>query len=101
MDSDAENADSAINREAALFHRAKKRLTSTLLVLFPATMIGREVCVTLLDDTEVTGRLAFVDGFLNVQLDSCVTVRSPLSANQPTRTADVRIILILLLESLK
>lgn len=39
-------------------------------------MLERSVNVTLLDDTLVTGRLVNVDGFLNMELNSGVTVIS-------------------------
>ncbi len=72
-----EPTSTADDRQAESFLRVKKRLTSTLLTLFPAAMVGKRVRVTLLDDTEVLGRLAFVDGFLNMELDSSVLITPP------------------------
>ncbi|VDL93744.1 unnamed protein product [Schistocephalus solidus] len=75
--------DVVAEREAKFFWGAKKRLTSSLLAIFPAAMTGKRVSVTLLDDTLVTGRLASVDGFLNLELDSGVEIVSSLDAVDP------------------
>lgn len=65
------------DREAESFLRAEKRISSSLLAVLPATLVGSQVCVTLLDDTRITGRLTLVDGFLNLHLESGVTVTPP------------------------
>ncbi|VDK39443.1 unnamed protein product [Taenia asiatica] len=67
----------AHDREAESFLRAEKRIASSLLAVLPATLVGSRVCVTLLDDTRITGRLTLVDGFLNLHLESGVTVTPP------------------------
>ncbi|KAL5108755.1 hypothetical protein TcWFU_003651 [Taenia crassiceps] len=67
----------ARDREAESFLRAEKRISSSLLAVLPATLVGSRVCVTLLDDTRITGRLTLVDGFLNLHLESGVTVIPP------------------------
>ncbi|VDN21887.1 unnamed protein product [Dibothriocephalus latus] len=70
---------------------AKKRLSSSLLAIFPAAMTGKRVSVTLLDDTLITGRLASMDGFLNLELDSGVEVVSPLDSVDPLHLDTIQI----------
>ncbi|VDP95383.1 unnamed protein product, partial [Echinostoma caproni] len=62
------------NRAACENWRAKDRLCSSLLALFPAALVGQVVRVTLLDDSQVTGRLESCDGMLNLVLTGGVLV---------------------------
>ncbi|VDP87261.1 unnamed protein product [Echinostoma caproni] len=62
------------NRAACENWRAKDRLRSSLLALFPAALVGQVVRVTLLDDSQVTGRLESCDGMLNLVLTGGVLV---------------------------
>ncbi|EUB59799.1 PQ-loop repeat-containing protein 2 [Echinococcus granulosus] len=71
------SSKTARDREAESFLRAEKRISSSLLAVLPATLVGSRVCVTLLDDTRITGLLTLVDGFLNLHLESGVTVTPP------------------------
>ncbi|CAL8079922.1 unnamed protein product [Calicophoron daubneyi] len=64
-------------REACENWRARDRLTSSLLAIFPAAMIGQTVTVTLLDETRISGRLTSCDGMLNLVLEGDVTVTRP------------------------
>ncbi|KAA0198641.1 hypothetical protein FBUS_02586, partial [Fasciolopsis buskii] len=67
------------NRAACENWRAKDRLRSSLLALFPAALVGQLVQVTLLDDSQVTGRLESCDGMLNLVLSGGVCVTSDRS----------------------
>nr|CDS20384.1 Mername AA168 protein M67 family [Echinococcus granulosus] len=51
------SSKTARDREAESFLRAEKRISSSLLAVLPATLVGSRVCVTLLDDTRITGLL--------------------------------------------
>ena len=85
------NKKVSISREAEAFYRAEKRLTSSLLAVLPASMMGKQVCVTLLDDTQITGRLALVDGFLNLHLDGGVTVTPPAMRRHAPSPANLKV----------
>lgn len=89
----------SISREAESFYRAEKRLTSSLLAILPATMIGKRVCVTLLDDTQITGRLALVDGFLNLHLNDGVTVTPPPMRRRAPPPANQMVVLFIFVKS--
>ncbi|CAH8827237.1 unnamed protein product [Trichobilharzia szidati] len=59
--------------------RSRDRLHSSLISIFPAAVIGKPVTVTLLDETRITGRLSSCDGLMNLELDSGVIVRNPIT----------------------
>ncbi|TGZ65391.1 hypothetical protein CRM22_005875 [Opisthorchis felineus] len=61
--------------EACENWRAKDRLRSSLLAIFPCALLGKIVTVTLLDETRVTGRLSSCDGMMNLVLDGGVNIR--------------------------
>lgn len=65
------------NDDACKVWRARDRLKSTLLAVFPAAIVGKLVTVTLLDETRVTGRLGSCDGFMNLELEDGVLIRLP------------------------
>ncbi|VDM34233.1 unnamed protein product [Hydatigera taeniaeformis] len=75
------SSKTAHGREAESFLRAEKRLSSSLLAVLAATLVGSRVCVTLLDDTHITGCLTLIDGFLNLHLEGGVTVTPPSTHN--------------------
>ncbi|KAF5403850.1 hypothetical protein PHET_02736 [Paragonimus heterotremus] len=62
-------------REACENWRAKDRLKSSLLAIFPCALVGKSVTVTLLDETRVTGRLSSCDGMMNLVLGGGVHIR--------------------------
>ncbi|KAM3181321.1 hypothetical protein ACTXT7_014595 [Hymenolepis weldensis] len=62
---------------AERFLKADRRTRSTLLAVIPANLSNKVVCITLVNDTKVTGTLKGIDGFSNVILGGSVRIDPP------------------------
>ncbi|VDL25814.1 unnamed protein product [Hymenolepis diminuta] len=75
--SDSRSLVAAEKQLAERFLKADRRTRSTLLAIIPANLSNKVVCITLVDDTKVTGTLKGIDGFSNIILGGSVRIDPP------------------------